>query len=44
MKKYFLDDLQALKMVLNTSKYSDLAANFDKAAKYTVECLKKGNK
>lgn len=44
MKHYFLDDLQALKMVLNTSKYSDLAANFDKAAKYTVECLKKGNK
>ena len=44
MKKYFLDDLQALKMVINTSSFSNLAENFDKAAKILVESLKKGNK
>ena len=31
-------------MVINTSKFSDLAENFDKAAKILVESLKNGNK
>ena len=44
MKHYFLDDLQAFKMVLNTSKNSDLPENFDKSAKMLVNCLKDGNK
>ena len=44
MKHYFLDDLQALKMVINTSKFSSLAENFDKAANILVKCLKSGNK
>ena len=39
MKQYFLDDLQALKMVINTSKFSDLAENFDKAAREMKERL-----
>ncbi len=44
MKQYLLEDLQAFKMVINTSKSSDLALNFEKAAFLIVECLKKGNK
>ena len=43
MKHYFLDDLQALKMVINTSKFSHLAENFEKAAQISVNCLKNGN-
>jgi D-sedoheptulose 7-phosphate isomerase len=43
MKHYFLDDLQALKMVINTSKFSNLAENFEKAAQISVNCLKNGN-
>jgi D-sedoheptulose 7-phosphate isomerase len=44
MKHYFLDDLQSLKMVINTSKFSELAENFDKAAHILVKCLKSNNK
>ncbi len=44
MKQYFLDDLQAIKMVINTSKNSKLADNFEIAAKSLVDCLKNGNK
>ena len=43
MKHYFLDDLQALKMVINSSKFSNLAENFEKAALISVNCLKNGN-
>lgn len=44
MENYFLDDLQAFRQVIETSKASDLPGCFSKAAKMLVEALKKGNK
>lgn len=44
MKNYFLDDLQALKMVALTSKNSNLAENFGKSVEILVKALKNGNK
>ncbi len=44
MEKYFLDDLQAFKQVIFTSKNSELPDNFSKAAKLLVDTLKNGKK
>lgn len=44
MKNYFLDDLQALKQVIRTSKDTDLADCFQLAAVKLVDALKAGNK
>lgn len=44
MENYFLDDLQAFRQVLETSKTSDLPKCFAKVAKMLVDALKNGNK
>lgn len=44
MENYFLDDLQAFKQVIFTSKDSELPNNFSKAAKLLVDALKNGKK
>lgn len=44
MKNYLLEDLQALKQVIESSKNSSLIEDFSKAAAMLTNALKKGNK